>query len=333
MSTTSESNFTPETPKVFVSYSHDTQTHKDWVLTFAEDLYKKRIHVFLDQWDLLLGMDITGFMEGSIRRSDFVLAICTGEYTRRANGRTGGAGYEATVLSAKLLKDKKDVVIPVIPPGVDKVNVPDFLSSKLYIDFRQIDGYNEKINEIANRILGQVKPSRPIVSSTVLSTSISYETLIASAEKSREWREKRDFYRKALSLCETPEIHRKAAWCSLHMNAYGEALTHDERAVELLPDFSSSWVGIAVAGWYLGDPLLTKRAFRQVERYCSIDSAHYVEAAFYYGQSLMRLGARDEATRYLEIVANSQFDSVYFKQLKRRSLPYLGRSNRIKPSQ
>ena len=41
-------------PKVFVSYSHDSDLHKGWVLTLATRLVANGVNVLLDQWDLTL---------------------------------------------------------------------------------------------------------------------------------------------------------------------------------------------------------------------------------------------------------------------------------------
>lgn len=45
-------------PKVFISYSHDSQQHKDWVLRLANELRTNGIDAKLDQWDLSPGQDI-----------------------------------------------------------------------------------------------------------------------------------------------------------------------------------------------------------------------------------------------------------------------------------
>ena len=45
-------------PRVFVSYSHDTEPHKDWVLQLATRLVANGVDVILDQWDLTLGGDL-----------------------------------------------------------------------------------------------------------------------------------------------------------------------------------------------------------------------------------------------------------------------------------
>ena len=42
-------------PKVFISYSHDSDDYKDWVVSFANRLILEGIDVTLDQYDLVLG--------------------------------------------------------------------------------------------------------------------------------------------------------------------------------------------------------------------------------------------------------------------------------------
>jgi hypothetical protein len=40
-------------PKAFISYSHESAAHKDWVLKLGSDLRAKGIDVVLDQWDII----------------------------------------------------------------------------------------------------------------------------------------------------------------------------------------------------------------------------------------------------------------------------------------
>ena len=44
-----------EAPKVFISYSHDSELHKSWVENLAGRLVKNGVDVVFDQWDLRLG--------------------------------------------------------------------------------------------------------------------------------------------------------------------------------------------------------------------------------------------------------------------------------------
>ena len=51
-------------PKCFISYSHDNEDHKEWVLNLASRLVENGVNVILDQWNLSLGGDLPSFMEG-----------------------------------------------------------------------------------------------------------------------------------------------------------------------------------------------------------------------------------------------------------------------------
>jgi hypothetical protein len=84
-------------PKVFISYSHDSQPHKDWVRDLATVLRANGIDVVLDQWDLSPGQDIAAFMAGGIQTADRVLLICTEQYVSKAEAGSGGVGYERLI--------------------------------------------------------------------------------------------------------------------------------------------------------------------------------------------------------------------------------------------
>src|SRR5262245_36672838 len=102
-------------PKLFVSYSHDSQQQKDWVLTLATRLVYNGVDVVLDQWDLTLGADLPRFMEHGLTEAKRVLVICTDTYVKKANDGRGGVGYEKMILTAQLMQDiLSDRVIPVI---------------------------------------------------------------------------------------------------------------------------------------------------------------------------------------------------------------------------
>lgn len=66
-------------PKVFISYSHDSEEHKNWVLKLSCDLIKHGVDVILDQWDVRLGDDLPFFMEQGLTSSNlacvFVVTI------------------------------------------------------------------------------------------------------------------------------------------------------------------------------------------------------------------------------------------------------------------
>ena len=104
-----------EHPKVFISYSHDSPEHKQWVSELGAKLRHKGVDVILDQWDLGLGGDLTLFIEQGITESDRVLVICTDSYVSKANAGKDGVGYERMIVTAELFENLgTDKFIPVI---------------------------------------------------------------------------------------------------------------------------------------------------------------------------------------------------------------------------
>jgi predicted transcriptional regulator len=81
-------------PKVFVSCSHDSPTHKQWVLKLAADLRTNGVDALIAQWDLSPGEDIPTFMEQGLTSADRVVTVCSARYVERANNGRGGVGYE-----------------------------------------------------------------------------------------------------------------------------------------------------------------------------------------------------------------------------------------------
>ena len=151
-------------PKVFISYSHDSELHKNWVLTLATRLVANGVNVLLDQWDLTLGADLPRFIESGLSSADRVLAICTETYVEKANAGRGGVGYEKMIITAQLMQNvTADRIIPVVRANTHPQPMPVFLSSRVYIDFRDDLAYEIKYAELLRDIHGQqVKPRPPL---------------------------------------------------------------------------------------------------------------------------------------------------------------------------
>ena len=58
------------TPKVFISYSHDSEEHKAGVADLARFLVSNGIEVVIDAWNLRRGEDIPKFMEDGLSSAD-----------------------------------------------------------------------------------------------------------------------------------------------------------------------------------------------------------------------------------------------------------------------
>ncbi|MEW8203299.1 MAG: toll/interleukin-1 receptor domain-containing protein [Candidatus Thiodiazotropha endolucinida] len=135
-------------PSVFISYSHDTQEHKKWVLDLATRLRTNGVDAALDQWDLQPGDDLPHFMEQNLASADYVLMICTDNYVQKANSGAGGVGYEKMIITSNLLANiDSNKIIPIIRQEGGS-EVPTFLKTKLYINFSRDDEFEFSFDEL-----------------------------------------------------------------------------------------------------------------------------------------------------------------------------------------
>jgi hypothetical protein len=149
-------------PTVFISYSWDSDAHKQWAMRLATGLRSKGINVILDEWSWRIGGDKAHFMENNIRISDFVIIICTPEYAKKANGRTSGVGYEAMIITSQIAQDiLQHKFIPVLRFGEwNDTAVPIWLQSKRGVDLRG-DPYDPKQYAILLRALHKADAAAP----------------------------------------------------------------------------------------------------------------------------------------------------------------------------
>jgi TIR domain len=158
-----------QAPITFVSYSHDSQEHKQWVLDLSTRLRASGIDAILDQWDLGPGGDLPQFMEQSIARSARILMICTQRYVEKANAGIGGVGYEKMIVTAELLaRIGSNRVIPIVRQS-GSIVLPTFLASKLYLDLSTTDRFETGMDQLLRELLNAplfVKP--PLGSAPVL---------------------------------------------------------------------------------------------------------------------------------------------------------------------
>ncbi|PIU54750.1 MAG: hypothetical protein COS89_09180, partial [Deltaproteobacteria bacterium CG07_land_8_20_14_0_80_38_7] len=114
-------------PTVFISYSHDSPEHKQWVEDLATRLRNAGVNAILDRWNLEPGSDVALFMERGVRDSDRVLTICTDTYIRKAEAGVGGVGYERLIVTSELIQDIGTTkFIPIVKDVIGTKKVPSF---------------------------------------------------------------------------------------------------------------------------------------------------------------------------------------------------------------
>ena len=151
------------TPKAFLSYSHDSDEHSDWVLQLATRLRANGVDIILDKWNLHLGHDVASFIEKGLSDSDRILCVCSETYTVKANDGMGGVGYEKQIMTADLMADlNSNRVIPIIRNNHGQGNVPTFLKGRIYVDFEDDhlyeDGYEKLLRTLLNEPVSPIPP-------------------------------------------------------------------------------------------------------------------------------------------------------------------------------
>jgi len=149
-------------PRVFISYSHDSDQHKEWVRKLATDLRANGVDAILDQWDVRLGDDLAAFMESGITNSDRVIAVCSEQYVLKANEGQGGVGYEKMIVTGELVRDLgTNKFIPLVRGNQTQDKVPVCLSSRAYINLEKDHEYEAKLMELVRDIFGILENEKP----------------------------------------------------------------------------------------------------------------------------------------------------------------------------
>jgi len=163
-------------PKVFVSYSHDSQKHKKWVLDFATRLRYSGIDAILDQWELKPGDDLPHFMETNLENSDYVLMVCTSRYVKKANSGMGGVGYEKMIITSSLMrKIDSNKIIPIIRQN-STIDLPIFLKTKLFINFSREEDFEFNFDELLRTLHSSQLFTKPDIGDNPFTLTVNDES-------------------------------------------------------------------------------------------------------------------------------------------------------------
>lgn len=140
-------------PKLFISYSWSSPEHEDWVLELATALRDNGVDVILDKWDLREGHDPHTFMESMVTNPEIekVAMICDRAYAEKADGRTGGVGTEAQIISKKVYESVDQTKFVAVIAEVDDNGrrfVPTFYGGRIYIDLSDEESYATNFEQL-----------------------------------------------------------------------------------------------------------------------------------------------------------------------------------------
>jgi hypothetical protein len=129
----------------FVSYN---SMDRDSARNIAQELRKAGLSIWFDQWELRPGKTWQDELEVNIIKSRSVVVLI---------GPSGIAPWQAPEVRAALTKYMQDShpVIPVLLPGVDKIQLPLFLEQHMWIDCRAQQLSQESIDRLIWGITGR----------------------------------------------------------------------------------------------------------------------------------------------------------------------------------
>lgn len=156
-----------DTKTAFITYSWDSESHKDWVRALAKRLVENGVHVHLDQWDVQFGDSLTHFMDKCLPEADFVLVVCTPPYAVKSTGRLGGVGYEAQIITASIAAGiPRNKFIPIVrdgslTPGQSDCAIPPHFFGVYALDARTHLNEDAFFENLLRHIYGQPVLQRP----------------------------------------------------------------------------------------------------------------------------------------------------------------------------
>lgn len=124
---------------LFISYSH---ADKDFVDKLGAQLILKKVHVWVDRWELNVGDSITERVQEAILEAANLLVVLS-------KNSVASNWCKREINSGLLLElERKNVV--VMPVLIEDCEIPLFLRDKLYADFRK--GFDEGLQQVIDSL-------------------------------------------------------------------------------------------------------------------------------------------------------------------------------------
>jgi len=161
-------------PKVFISYSHDSDEHEERVLNLADRLANDGIDVDLDQFVSPPPASWPIWMERAIEAAAFILVVCSKNYLAKVKGKvkrgTGrGVKWESLLSYQEIYDNDSDSskYIPVLLEGGKYEHIPDPMRGGNHYKPEEDGEYEKLLRHITNQpatpkpIPGKVKELPP----------------------------------------------------------------------------------------------------------------------------------------------------------------------------
>lgn len=166
--------------KVFISYSHDSDAHKQRVLELSDQLRENGVDCDVDQYNPAPEQGWPLWMMQSIQQADYVLLVCTETYRKRLEleeekGKGLGVKWEGSLIFNILYRNETFNIkfIPLVFDTENKAHIPNILFGYDYHDLSQPRGYDNLYRHIRGTLgaekplLGKTRYTRTIYSNSL----------------------------------------------------------------------------------------------------------------------------------------------------------------------
>jgi hypothetical protein len=123
--------------------SHNSKD-KPWVRKLAERLTNEGINVWLDEAELKIGDSLIEKISQGINEMEYVAAIIS-----KNSIQSNWVQKEISLAMTKEIKGRKVTVLPLL---IDKCEIPESLTDKLYADFTDIQNYEAEYHKLLRSI-------------------------------------------------------------------------------------------------------------------------------------------------------------------------------------
>jgi hypothetical protein len=113
-------------PKVFISYSH---VDREFVSRLADDLMRRRVLVWWDEWEIGVGDSLIEKIERGITSSSYLAVVLSPSSV--------SSPWVRQELNAALIRQLRERRVFVLPLLVEDCDIPALLQDKRYADFRE----------------------------------------------------------------------------------------------------------------------------------------------------------------------------------------------------
>ncbi len=155
-------------PKVFISYSHDSEAHGGRVLALADQLERNGLETIFDQYEPTPAIGWNLWMRHGLREADFVLMICTEIYYQRVEhqarlGEGLGVKWEGSLIQNALYNDStpKQKYIPILLEETQDSFVPDSVRDHNRYRLAGFDLSDPGYENLYRHLTDQSKVTRP----------------------------------------------------------------------------------------------------------------------------------------------------------------------------